>query len=408
MLKSKLKINYELLNENYNKLEKTLKNNKIKIDDLDNIADNTDWMIDNKENDLKEFIYVLSKFEGLANIEIIDNELEFKNYNLIKKLFLICLSDKWESPIGIKSAMNTMQQIDSIEDNFDKNILRFSCEDMRKVIIDLFDKMKYHKLRYQINILTRYEDFYKKQIENNDSWKYFKKPDVLLEIIGDDAKEYALNKKDLIDLTKNMPNIQDSIIPLLIFEGVSFSKVDNIDELRYLKKDDLNNGILTINGNGENKDTKRKIELSPDVALLVNDAINQQFVTKNSRDGSSYLTELRDTEYVLRPSIYSRRKKTEEKDANVLSFRGAYSRLGVCKEYIESLLYDVVFTPKAIETFGKVFYINNFINQGYEENEAIAMTLKRFGDWYKEDGKMIGAKNSQQINRLRKVWKLYV
>lgn len=408
MLDSKLEIDSELLDKNYSKLQNKLKNNNIKIEDLDKITNDDNWINNNNQEDLKELIYQLSQFNGLANIEITNNEVDYKNYDLIKKLFLIFLSLEWESPIGMKSAINTMSDIDVSEDDFNKNILTLSCEEMSKVTIDLFDKMKYHKLRYQINILTRYQNFYKKQIKNNDNWEHFKDTDVLLDIIGDGAKEHVLNKKDLIDLTKNMPNIQDSIIPLLIFEGVAFSKVDDIDEIRYLKKDDLNNGVLTINGNGNNKDIKRKINLSPDVASLVNDAINQQMVEKRSRDGSHYLTELQETEYILRPSIYSRKKKSGGKDASTLSFRGAYSRLGVCKEYIESLLYDIAFTPKAIETFGKIFYINSFINEGYGENEAIVMTLKRFGNWYKEDGNMIGARNSQQINRLKKVWELYI
>ena len=71
-------------------------------------------------------------------------------------------------------------------------------------------------------------------------------------------------------------------------------------------------------------------------------------------------------------------------------------------------MYDIPFSPKILENFGKVYYINKFIGEGVGVYEAIRMTLIRFGAW---EGDVDHNKNSptnvQMVNRLKKIWSLY-
>lgn len=405
MINSNLNINFDILNKNYKTIEKSLEDIKINIEDLNKLVESDEWLKLYKQEDLKHLIVRLSEIDELIKIDFLDRKLEYSNYDAMKKLFILDLSEKWESEISMSSAFNTMNKIDKLEEEFTKCVLNFTSEEMHQSIVDLFDEMKYHKLRYQINIITRFQTFYKNQIKMSEYWERFKDSDVLKNIVGEEARERILTRKDLIDLTKVVPNVQDSVIPLLIFEGVAFSKVDDKDEIRYLKHNDLKSDGLHIHGNGRSHTKTRVLDLSSEVAGIVKDAINQDFIEKKVRNEQTII-ELQDTEYILRASVNSRKKMNTNEDENVLSYRGAYSRLTICKEYIESMLYDIPFSPKMIEQAGKVFYVNKFINEGHGELEAIAMTLKRFGNWYKENG-MRNPQNSQQINRLRKVWNLY-
>ena len=396
----------EVLSETSLNLEefKNIFNNKVD----DKLVTGTDWIENIKEKDVKEMVVGFSQLGDLLTVSLQERfeDVDFNNRDSEKKIFLVYLSEEWESPISIASALNTMQVVDELEDNYKKSILKLDKEEVSQSIIDLFSEMKYHKLRYQINIISKYQKFYRSYVESNVEWKSYKDVKVLKEIIGDDAKEHILTKRDLINLTKIMPNIQDSIIPLLIFEGVSFSKVDEIDEIRYLKHTDLKGGKIHVNGSEKN-DKKTVIELSPEVADLVDDAIKQDFIFKRIGGGDEDIVPLANTEFILRPAERSRRKIATDELSEVISFRGAYSRINLCKEYLEQFLYDMKFTPKSIETFGKVYHINKLINEGFGEIDSIIKTLQRFGNWYPEEGNKRDPKNSQQINRLRKQWSLY-
>lgn len=408
MLKSKLKVDKTILDNNKDAIKANLKEAKVGIGFLEKVIDKSNWVIDNSKNKLAELVYQLSKFDDLAHIEIEDSEIQFDNLDSMKKLFLIELSEEWDSSIGMTSAIKTMEEVDEIESKIGGNVLEFDESEMRETVIDLFSRKQYYRLRYQLNMLSKFQEMFKKQVVGKAQWRDFKNNKILKEIIGDEAKEYLLTRKDLINLTKVTPNLQDSVIPLLIFEGVSMSKVDNIDEIRYVRHKDVRENSLVIRGNGSDERETREIPLSSEVRDIVKDASLQDYIEKKVR-GSIKLVELQESDYILRPTVHSRAKigKRKDSDPSVLSYRGAYSRVTICKDYIQSLLYDIPFSPRTIATAGKIFYINKYVNEGYGEFEAIKKVLQRFGEWvYEEDGR-VGAKNSQQINRLKKVWEIY-
>lgn len=404
MLKAKVSINeYVCSSEEFLTV---LDNNDLDRKIIDKLK-SEDWYEQIKEKDLKKLVTLeTSLIEDNITIDFEEKDIDFKNYSLMKKLFLISLSTVWESNITMASAFNTMKDIDRIEEKYGKCVLNFTDDEIEQTVVDLFHDLKYHKLRYQINIVTKLQDYYKKQVDSNADWSIVKDNKKLKKLLGEEVEESQLTKKDLISLAKVMPNIQDAIIPLLIFEGVAFSKIDDRDELRYLKKEDLKGNTLHVYGNGNRDGYARIIELSGEVANLVRDAINQDFIEKRAKDHSIKVVELADTPYILRPTVNGRRKINAVSDESILSFRGAYSRLTLAKEFIEATLYDVSFTPKAIETFGKVYYANQYNNDGYNVNESARMALQRFGDWYPENGAR-DSRNSQLVNRLKKVWSLY-
>lgn len=416
MLKTIIELNIDSLTKNKNIIEDKLSSKGLELKSLtstlnangDSLVSGTNWINELKERVVKELVFISSHVNELLNVSFLEDyeEVEFKHDDSKKKIFLTYLSKEWESPISMASAISTFHNVDKIEAIRGKSVLELDIEEISQSIIDLFSDMEYHKLRYQINIISRYQNFYANQAKVKVDWSKFKDVKVLKEIIGDSAKEHVLTKRDLVSLTKVMPNIQDSIIPLLIFEGVSFSKVDDIDEIRYLKSSDLNGNELTIEGNNSPKRPKRTITLSPDVSELVREAINQDYIVK-SVGGEIELIGLEDTDFILRPAEKSRGKNKSSEHSDVISYRGAYSRVNNCRRHVEQFLYDIKFTPKAVETFGKIYHINKLINEGFEEVESITATLIRFGDWYPEEDSRRNPKNSQQINRLRKQWLLY-
>ena len=199
-----------------------------------------------------------------------------------------------------------------------------------------------------------------------------------------------------------MPNVQESIIPLLIFEGVSFSKVEERDELRCLKASDVRGNKIFIGGLNE-----RILDIDDVVADALSKAINSEYLFKTVHNELNYV-ELEDNEYILRPAISSRKRIDTSYDKDVMSFRGAYSRFHLCKEFVESTMYDIPFSPKILENFGKVYYVNKHLGEGIDVYDAIRKTLSRFGNWEGDIEKnKSNVKNVQMVNRLKKIWDIY-
>ena len=384
--------------------------------DVEMLVGEEKWRQLLKSDDLAKLTCIVSDY-GVVNIEVDGLKGDFKYDNVKKRAFLVDLSEFWTADITISTAVNALERVESIEVEYDKSVLDFNEEEMRKTIVALFEEMKYHRLRARLNVISRLQDFY--FCTTNDEplhlWASLKSVKALREILSNTSiKEDSLSKKDLINLSRMMPNAQDSVIPLLIFEGVRLSKNEELDELRYLEKKDLSqDNVLTIKGkDGENGVYKREIQLSNDVANVVRNASNESFISATMHGKTRYL-ELNDTKYILRPSMFGKKKVTNTESESI-SFRGAYGRVLSCKETFESVMYDVPFSPKSIEKFGKVYYVNKLVNEGYALSEALKQTVIRFGAWKKvEEGvsekekENINAMNYQSVTRLKAIWQVY-
>lgn len=404
MLKSTFEFNYnKQRSENFmNAIDRY----GIREEDIDALEGCNDWVGNLKMPKIKKLVVALSELNDFLKISIADKEINYNNYDNLKKLFLIDLSEEWNSEIGMSTAINAMEEVDRLEEMFGKCVSKFTTEQMKEATLDLFSEKKYYKLRSQLNIISRFQIFYKEFFENDAKWKDIINQDDIKSIIGDEARKNILTKKNLLDLFKNTSNAQDAIIPILIFEGLTYSKVDEADELRYLKKEDLKNGRLIVRGSSDSQSNRREIKVDSDIEKAIIEAINQDAIVRRN-NYETMITPLKDTEYIVRAGQVGRKKENHLHDENVISFRGVYNRIVACKTVIESMMYDIPFSPKSIETYGKIYYINRFMNEGFDIKEALEMTLKRFGDWYQDGDGSNDPRNKQLINRLKKVWEIY-
>lgn len=366
--------------------------------------DNWSTYIDKKA--LKKISVALAGIDNALKIELVEHEdVDFEYCDSLKKLFLQDLSEVWVSDITLQAAISALQVIEEKERLFNKCVIKFTDTEIKASLATLLGDMKYHRLRNRINVISKLQSFYDGLVPMSANWADFKGQKVISEILGQEFQEHVLTKRDLVDLCSNMANVQESVIPILIFEGIRVSKVDDIDELRYLKKSDFLGNKLVIRGNG-NKEP-REITLDSDVSDIIKQAIDQEYMLKMAKHEPS-IVPLEETDYIIRKTISSRRRVDTSYNDEIMSFRGVYSRFNACRNQMEALLYDIPFSPQSIATCGKVYYVNRYIAEGMDTIEAIRKTLVRFGVWYgdPEEDKQ-DAKNIQLVNRLKKVWSAY-
>lgn len=404
---AKFELNREVFNTNKEEIVKSLGSHGVKESKYISIIINSnDWYKELDTDVLKELVVELEKYTDALDVRLLDyTDVTFRVQDSMKKLFLVNLSDEWESSLTEQSAMSALLAIEERELLYSKSAINFSEKEIAESMVDLLGDMRYHRLRNRINIISKMQKFYEKYITTDARWEKFKGQKEISQILGQEFQEYVLTRKDLIDLTKVMANVQDSVIPLLIFEGVRLSKIDDFDELRYLKKSDYKGNKLVIRGNGTV--APREIAIDSEVGDVIQQAIEQEMAVKVIRHEPS-LVPLEETDYIIRKNVSSRTRKDTSYDEDVMSFRGVYSRVTSCKNQLEAVLYDIPFSPQSIATAGKVYYVNRYVAEGLDVYDAIRRTLLRFGTWYGDpemDKK--DPKNIQLVNRLKKVWSAY-
>jgi len=369
----------------------------------DIILSTVDWVEKIDDDVLKALVTEMDKYDTILDVTLIDStDVKFTSSDSMKKLFLINLSSEWESSITVQSAVNALLAIEQKEIEFGKLSINFSEEEITESMSHLLGDMRYHRLRNRINIISKMQKFYEKYITIDARWEEFKGQKEISRILGQEFQEYVLTRKDLIDLSKIMANVQDTVIPILLFEGVRLSKIDDFDELRYLKKSDFKGNKLVIRGNGSM--APREISIDREVGDVIQEAIEQEMLIKVSKF-QPFLKPLEDTDYIIRKTVSSRARKDTSYEDDVMSFRGAYSRIVSCRSQLEALLYDIPFSPQSISTAGKVYYVNRYIAEGLDVYDALRKTLVRFGVWYGDpEADKKDPKNRQLINRLKDVW----
>lgn len=394
---------YKKYEENKIEIKNRLAKLKVEENTLGEISNKTNWIEKVDTEVLKKICVVTNDYNDILVIEFQEREdLEYQFDDALKKLFILALSDTWSSEISISSVVNAFKIIENKEKEFNKSVMQFQEAEIEESLIDLFGRSYYFRLRHGINIFSKLQTFYKDYINMTASWETYKDQQRIEGIIGQEVKRDIVTKKDLLHLISVMPNVQESIIPLLIFEGVSFSKIEEMDELRYLKTSDVRGNKVFIGGVNE-----RVLDIDDDVAYALSKAINSEYLFKTVHNELNYV-ELEDNEYILRPAISSRKRIDTSYDKDVMSFRGAYSRFHLCKEFVESTMYDIPFSPKILENFGKVYYVNKHLGEGIDVYDAIRKTLSRFGNWEGDIEKnKSNVKNVQMVNRLKKIWDIY-
>ncbi|TNV68916.1 hypothetical protein [Trichococcus shcherbakoviae] len=397
------RLNKSFYEENKEEIKRRLDSVGIEGLILNEISNKLNWFSEVDIEVLKKICTIANDYNDILDLELQGKEdLEYMYDDVLKKLFLHALSNKWVSAISITSAINVLQIIEKKEEKFKKSVIQFEESEIKESMHDLFGRSYYFRLRQGINIFSKLQTFYKEYIHMTANWEKYKDRKTIEEIIGQDVKKDIVTKKDLFDLISVMPNVQESIIPLLIFEGVSFSKIEEMDELRYLKASDVRGNKIFIGGANE-----RILDIDDEVVDALSKAINSEYLFKTVQHEFKYV-ELEYSEYILRPTILSRKRNDTSYDKDIMSFRGVYSRFLLCKDLIESTMYDVPFSPKILENFGKVYYVNKYLGEGIDVYDAIRKTLVRFGNWEGDIEKnKSNVKNVQMVNRLKKIWDLY-
>lgn len=372
------------------------------------MKNNENWTEEFNENILKKLIIFLSNIKDSLKIEIEEwDNIQFKYCDLMKKLFFLHLSDFWEYKPSSKTIFNALKSVEYSEVKNNKCVIEFTKEEIKQSATDLMKGMQYYRLRQRINIISKFQIFYEEEVEIHSNWREIFIPSKLEKTIGRDINSSDLiDIDDLINLFKRMDNIQESIIPILIFNGVKLSKSNEKDEIRFLKKSDLTDNLLKIKSKDRTKD--RVVRLDSEISEMFRETSSQDYVTQEKR-GENVELELKDTDYILRASLPARAKSTDE-DEDILSFRGAWGRLLKCRKQMESLAPEFSFSAKKIEQSGKIYYINKFMEEeDMELYDAIRATLKRFGDWrYLEDeNEKSYPPNTQMVNRLKHLWSFY-
>lgn len=394
---------YKKYEENKMEIKNSLAKLNVEESSLGKVSNKTNWFGKVDIEALKKICVVINDYNNILVIELQEREdLVYKFDDTLKKLFILALSDKWLSEISISSVINAFKIIENKEEEFNKSVMQFQESEIEESMIDLFGRSYYFRLRQGINIFSKLQLFYKGYINMTASWETYKDQQRIERIIGQEVKRDIATKKDLLNLISIMPNVQESIIPLLIFEGVSFSKIEELDELRYLKASDVRGNKIFIAGSNE-----RVLDIDDETAEALSMAIDAEYLFKTVHHEFKYV-ELEDTEYILRPTILSRKRNDTSYDKDIMSFRGAYSRFLLCKDLIESTMYDVPFSPKILEKFGKVYYVNKYLVEGIDVYDAIRKTLLRFGDWEGDVEKnKSNPSNVQMVNRMKRIWDLY-
>ena len=388
--------------------EMGLKNAKKKIEKL---KKSNDWIEDFSEKELKLIVNAVSDLNSkMTKVKIEDeDDINYKYDDLRKKAFLLSLSSQVESIATVMKAAATFDFLEKDEEKKNKCVLKFTNSDIEETLIDLFGEMKYHRLRSRLKVLSNFSEFYGHE-ESLGNWKTYSHPDKIYSVLGDIEENKIYTKDYLISLFQMTRNPQESIIPILIFEGAKFSKIEDLDEVRHIKKSDLLDGKLRLTGNGKGKTTERTIEIDNITHQMIKQAAAQKFFVKDKGNAQTIL-KMVDSDYVLRPNIAGKVKSSkDEKNNDTISFRGAYDRIKNVKKNTELEWSSIDFTPQGISNCGKIHYINRLVTEGMDIYDAVRETLKRFGEWrHSEDGRSDVSLpyNAQNVNRLFKLWELY-
>lgn len=342
------------------------------------------------------------------------------NFNrAAKSIFITHLSNIWESESSVEYARLAMEEIEPFETMFNKSLLLFSEEEIIQTINGLGDRFSFYGLKFRIKIYKDYYNFYSKEYgltKKENLWAKYQTTKNLSRILSVDEEEKNLTREDLISLFNTMMNPQQGIIPLLIFEGVTLSRVDESDELRHLQKSDIHTESIQIkpctnklDGRGFNLSVDRILDLDQEVIKCVHRASATESMIRMNRHEFEHLN-LIETPYLLR-SADGRRDKLNSSSAT-LSYDGAINRFRECQRQMESINPEIDdFSPRYIANCGKSHYINKFMKSGLSETEAIIKTLQRFGEWnsngiFEEEVKL--DTNKIRIARLRKIYTMYV
>lgn len=342
------------------------------------------------EVDAKLNVFENGEFQGVWEH---DGKSSFENDDFLKKLFVLYISRKnkqW-AHVELNTAVQSLFEIDKAETIFNMSVMKtIQSVDiisiMRLIENRIDDGDKLHNIAKYFKL---YLWFIGHQAES-------------IELISSHSEEFAnkdlasntyrkLSKQSLIDYAHFEVDTQYKIIPILLFIGVGIGRKDNeLDEVRTLKKEDIvENGIHVGGPNA------RFIEIDDeDLMYYVTQAKKRGMAGKNVKP------EVANSPFLLNSqSNYSDLRRTFG-----LSHQGYRFRLIRVMENINDLLeFDEEITPRHIIKAGMIYYVKKAMSKGYSFEDAIFMTLKRFGD-LQQDAHMQDPRSINLRNNFKSFW----
>ncbi|UUV99374.1 hypothetical protein [Vagococcus luciliae] len=333
-------------------------------------------------------------------LDMNDNEIIFTYGDSSKKVFLSNLSELWETESSLNYAYRVLDWVEEVESISNKPIYMANKNEVTDIIPVVFNDTSYYGMRFRVKVFMEIQLFLEEFIKvelNSLGWEIYFKSDRFRNIFLVDE---PITKEELLKLFNISKNAQNGIIPLLIFEGLTFSRIEEKDEIRYLKELNIKNNEIKIEKEDNNS---RIIHIDNEIRHAISNVIHEKYILQN-RFGHEDIKMLNKSEYLLKVA------KNNGTNNNILTYRGAYSRLSHCFDTYQINISHKTINPKIIKLSGQYHYINKYISEGFTQQEAMRRTLKRFGEWVflkdvkKEPSHM---SNRQKMNRLKKKWEVY-
>lgn len=350
-------------------------------------------------------------YEAIVTEDDDDKDLGIKYiYNdVMKKIFLVELGREWELENAIKRAADAFLEVEKMEVKFGKSMLEFSKDELDESLRYFHRDHMYYKLKFRLNVFSRYEKYWSNLLIREDGkaiWNDMFKNNNFVDSLGQEIDSGIVTKDKLISLFQQSPNPQNSILPVLIFEGVRLTDSEDSDEVRKLQISDIKKDRIIIRDPLNQSKVSREIAIDEHTYKMIFIAASQTIAYK-TLNGTISIFDYIKSPYVLKPIDVPVAYNPDSKiDERAITYRGAYHRMLNIRALAESLEYDLDFTATHIAKSGKIHYIKQYMKEkGVDKYDAIRMTLMRFGDWtttgeYAEEKKL--PSNRQSVNRLNK------
>lgn len=388
----------------FNDLDKTGMSNSLK-EFINSNTDKDGWLdpVFNKEQ--MEELKVIS----YSNKETIDIEIKellhtFEYEDVTKKSFLIECYNNYSSGRTVQ-AIKALRQVEQFELDFGKCVRFFTLDDIKRYAIEIFNSISYHKVELFITIINQYNLYYNQQagINERSAWSIVSR-EFIITLLQENSNVKTLTKRDVKNIFEASDSPQTMIPLVLIFEGVRFKDDEDEDELRYLTEDDLKGNELVVRNR---IDVDRTIFIDNNTKAMIEEALNQDafYVTNEYRPGD--IIPIEDSKYIIKRGDTGYASKKSEEGA--VAYRTVYKRLNSSREIAKYVVgNDISLTYRNIRKFGMLHYVNSHLVDGYELDEAIERTLKRFGDWSMGDSESDHSNNVQRVRRLRNQFKVHM
>lgn len=221
----------------------------------------------------------------------------------------------------------------------------------------------------------------------------------------------TINLDVLYDVATVIDDPQINVIPILLFEGVNFTK-GGLDELRGLKVEDINFEEKSILIKGNPEDIKSQIDRTIVLSEKSFDIVRQAAETKtriawNARANDFVVSKLLPSPYLLKSASI----KYFEKEDMPITFNMVSGRIRKLYDLVKNQFQIENFSSKYISNAGKIYYLDLYYKEIGDLTEAAIKALKRFGDWdYTTGGvdelqekRMLS--NYTRINRITTSWR---